>query len=529
MSKTAKILLFSGVLLLGVAVFAWFWFNKHTDDAHLQYVPKEASAVFSIHNREIAAKIDVSKLTALKPAQDAVNDIPDFMLNIMTDPLATGIDPIQNFYGFVEKEKGGTVSAFVVSVDNESDFTTFASRMFPDRKVEDVGSCNYIDIDDNRGIAWNKEAALYISTDQVDVRAYTEALFSQPEADCITQDTSFLSFNAKNFDAGLWTNNNRLKVLNEETSPLAMIGMAEGNSQFFLRFEQNEIVAEYVAPQTTQASIFKPAGPPASDLSVLGTKDPLIFLSLNFDVKNLLAVAATDPAMKQNVDMMTGALGLTNEEMNRVFTGSVIVAVSDYKNIVATDPRVQKEMTSMLGPLDGMAGDLAASMMEGVSIEVPVTTISMGITDQKAANNIMTMLGMKSMGDNFWAAPGVELVIYAAVTPTQLVITNDYLTAETIAKVNKLGGKLPDAYAKQIPLQSFALYMDFEKEHLPPLLLAPNEPLLDAADLAGYVALSGILKSVQYESNATTSTFHFRMAESEDNSLMRILKFLQPG
>ncbi len=528
MSKTSKILLFSGILIAGVAVFAWFWFNSHTDDAHLKYIPKEASAVFSIHNLEIASKVDLSKLESLKPAQDAVNDIPDFLVNIMTDPLSTGIDPIQNFYGFVEKEKGGTVSALVVSVQDKGDFTDFASKMFPDRTVEDIGSCNYIDIDDNRGIAWNKEAALFISTSEVDVRAYTEELFGQTAKESIKEDTSFSNFNAKKFDAGLWTNNERLKVLNQETSPLAMIGMAEGNSQFFLRFEQDEIVTEYVAPKSTQPSIFKAAGPPASDLAALGTKDPLLFLSLNLDVKNLLGSAGTDPAMQQNVDMLTGSLGLTNDQMAKLFTGSVVVAVSDYKNIVTTDPRVQQEMSAMMGPLDGIAADMMSNMLEGISIEVPVTTIAMGITDANEATDVLTMIGMKKMGENFWAAPGVELVVYAAITPTQMVITNDYLTAETLAKETKLSGKLPDTYAKQIPLQSFALYMDFEKEHLPPLLLAPESPLLDAADLAGYVALSGILKTVRYESTPTTSTFRFVMKDGQDNSLMRIIQFLQP-
>lgn len=528
MSKTSKILLFSGVLLAGVAVFAWFWFNSHTDDAHLKYIPKEASAVFSVHNMEIAAKIDASQLESLKPAQDAVNSIPDFMMNIMTDPMATGIDPIQNFYGYVEKEQGGTVSALVVSVNDKGDFTEFAQKMFPDRTVEDIGMCNYIDIDDNRGLAWNGDAALYISTSEVDVRAYTEKLFAQSESESIKEDTSFMSFNAKTFDAALWTNNSRLKLLNQETSPLAMIGMAEGNSQFFLRFEQNEIVTEYIAPKSTQPSIFKSVGPPAADLAALGTKDPLVFMSMNLDVNNLLNSAGADPAMQQNVDMMTGALGLTHDQMAKLFTGSVVVAVSDYKNIVETDSRVQKEMTAMMGPMDGIAGDLMSTMMEGISIEVPVTTIAMGITDENAATDVMTMIGMKKMGENFWAAPGVELVIYAAITPTQLVITNDYLTAETLARETKLSGKLPDDYAKQIPLQSFALYMDFEKEHLPPLLLAPESPLLDAADLAGYVALSGVLKSVRYESNATSSTFRFLMKDGESNSLMRLIKFLQP-
>lgn len=524
MSKTVKILLIGGGLFIGAATFAWFWFNKHTSDVHLKYIPMDAAAVFSIHNLEIASKIDASKLESLKPAQDAVNDIPDFMLNIMTDPLATGIDPIQNFYGFVEKEKQSTVSALVVAVSDESDFTAFAEKMFPERKAEDLGSFNYLDIDDTRGLAWNGEAAVFVSVDGEDVRAYTEALFAQTEDESIKKDTSFANFNSKSFDAGLWTNNNRLTILNSETSPLGMLGMADGNSQFFLRFEQNEIVTEYIAPKQTTASIFQAKGPSVADLELLGTKDPLIFMSFNLDVKNLLASTGTDPVMKANAEMMTGALGLTNQQMSELFTGSVVVAVSDYKNIFETDPRVKTELLSSIGDL----GDnpIADAMLAEFSIEVPVTSISLGITDPKGATDIMTMIGMKKIEDNFWAAPGVELVIYTVITPGHMVITNDYLTAAEIVKNGKLSGKLPADYAQKIPLQSFSLYMDFDKAHLPPLLLSPKQPILSADDLAGYVALSGIVSSVHYESGPNSSTFHFVMPTSDDNSLMRVLQYI---
>lgn len=527
MSKTVKILLIGGGLFIGAAIFAWLWFNKHTSDVHMKYIPKDAAAVFSVHSLEIAGKIDPSKLESLKPAQDAVNDIPDFMLNIMTDPLATGIDPIQNFYGFVEKEKQSTVSALVVAVSDESDFTSFAEKMFPERKAEDLGSFNYLDIDDTRGLAWNGDAAVFVSVDGEDVRAYTEALFGQSEDESIKTDTSFVSFNAKSFDAGLWTNNNRLTVLNSETSPLGMIGMADGNSQFFLRFEQDEIVTEYIAPKQTATSIFQSKGPAATDLELLGTKDPLLFMGLNFDVKNLLASAGTDPVMKANVEMMTGALGMTNQQMAELFTGSVIVSVSDYKNIAETDTRVKQEVLATLGDM----GDnpIADALLSEFSIEVPVTAISLGITDDKAATDIMTMIGMKKITETLWAAPGVELIIYTVITPTHMVITNDYLTAEEIAENGKLKGKLPAEYAKKVPLQSFSLYMDFDKAHLPPLLLAPEQPILAAEDLAGYVALSGIFSSVSYESSPTSSIFHFSMPTGDDNSLMRVLKFLQPA
>jgi hypothetical protein len=378
-------------------------------------------------------------------------------------------------------------------------------------------------------MAWNGDAAVFVAVDQADVRAYTEALFAQSEEESIRKDTSFKSFNAKAFDAGLWTNNNRLAVLNEQTSPLGLIGMRDGYSNFFLRFEQNEIVAEYVAPAQTSATIFKTQGPSANDLSMLGTKDPLFYMGMVLDLKNLLATAETDAVMQQNVNMMTGAIGMTNEELEKVFTGSITVAISDYRNIYSTDPRVQQEARAALGPMADIGGvDLAASMLEGFSIEVPVTCISMGITDQKRATDIMPRIGMKKIDENFWAAPGIEMVIYAVLTPTHMVITNDYISAETIVKEGKLPGQLPADYAAKVPSQPFSMYMDFDKEHLPTLLLNPENPVLSPEDLAGFVSLGDFLSNMRYESTPTTARFRFILPESSDNSVVRALKYMQP-
>lgn len=528
MNKTTKILVISGVVILGIAAFAWFWFKSHTSDVHLNYVPKEAAAVFSIHTREIAAKIDPAKIEELKPVSEEVNNIPDFITNIITDPISTGIDPIQNFYAFVEKEKTSTVSALVVAVEDEGDFTSFAEKMFPGRQAEDLGSFSYLDIDDTRGLAWNSEAAVFVAVKDADVRAYTEKLFAQSKDESIKTDTAFTNFNAKSFDAGLWTNNARLSTLNSETSTLSLVGMSEGNTQFFIRFEQNEIVTEYIPAKQTGTSIFQAIGPKAEDLTMLGTKDPLIFLSLNFDVEQLLASGGNDPAMKQNIDMLTASLGMTNDELTKLFTGSMVASVSDYKNIYETDPRVQKELTDLLGPVPAsdMLSDVLSSAM---SIEVPVTSISLGITDEKKANDMLLNTGMKEQPGGFWAAPGVEMVIYAVVKSNHLVITNDYVTAESIATKGSLPGKLPQDYAEKVPSQSFAMWMDFEKSHLPPLLLAPENPILGQEDIASYVAISGILNSIRYESTATGSKFRFILPEGEENSLMRVIRYLDRG
>lgn len=528
MNKTTKILVISGVVLVGIAAFAWFWFKSHTSDIHLNYVPKEAAAVFSIHTREIAAKIDPTKIEELKPVSDEVNNIPDFITNILTDPISTGIDPIQNFYAFVEKEKTSTVSALVVAVDNESDFTSFAEKMFPGHVAEDLGSFNYLDIDDTRGLGWNSDAAVFVAVNEADVRAYTEKLFAQTAEESIKSDTAFTNFNTKSFDAGLWTNNARLTTLNSETSTLSLVGMNEGNTQFFIRFEQNEIVTEYVPAKQSGTSIFQATGPKAEDLTMLGTKDPLLFLSLNFDVEQLLASAGSDPGMQQNVDMLTLSLGMTNEELAQLFTGSLVASVSDYKNIYETDPRVQKELTDLLGPVPGsdMLGDV---ILGALSIEVPVTTISLGVTDEKKANDMLLNIGMKEQPGGFWAAPGVEMVIYTVVKANHLVITNDYITAESIATKGSLPGKLPQDYAEKVPTQSFAVWMDFEKSHLPPLLLAPENPILGQEDLASYVAISGLLNSIRYESTANGSKFRFILPEDEENSLMRVIRYLNRG
>jgi hypothetical protein len=524
MGRSKIILVGIGVLLIGGAVFAWCWFNSHTSDVHLKYIPKEAAAVFSIHTRELATKIDPSKLEGLKPVTQTVNDIPDFLMNLMTDPFNTGIDPVQNIYGYMEKHAQSTASALVVAIDDESDFSVFVKKMFPERKAEEVGDFKYVDVDDTRALAWNDEAALFVAVDGMDVRAYTEGLFNQAEGASIQMNPEFMAFNEKTFDAGLFTDNKRLSSLNTEASSLSLIGMSEGNSQFMMRFEQNEIITEYIAPQQ-KAPLFKPQGPGAADLELLGMKDPLIFMGFNFDVKQLLASSSNDEAMSQNVEMMTAALGMSQEEMTQLFTGTVTAAVSDYQDIYNTDPRVQKEMKTLLGDNfdDGMASSFLSTVM---SIEVPITAISLGITDEKKTNEMLLMIGMKPQDGGFWAAPGVELVVYAVVKSNHLVITNDYLTAEAIAKNGKLPGKLPADYAAKVPSQPFSLWMDFEKSHLPALLLAPENPILGTEDLASYVSLSDIFSSARYESSATGSTFRFTMPAGEENSLVRMIKYM---
>ena len=132
---------------------------------------------------------------------------------------------------------------------------------------------------------------------------------------------------------------------------------------------------------------------------------------------------------------------------------------------------------------------------------------------------------MKLQEDGFYAAPGVEMVIYAAIKSNHLIITNDYVSAQTIMKEGQMSGKLPADYASKVPAQPFSLWMDLEKTHMPELLLNPKSPLLDPADLKSYTGLSDIFNGIRFESTATSSTFHFSMPASDENSLMRMIRY----
>lgn len=412
-------------------------------------------------------------------------------------------------------------------MNDRSDFTDFAKKMFPDREVES-GNYSYISIDDHRGLAWNSEAALFISVAEADVRTCADKLFAMNSDESIKADTAFMSFNSKSFDAGLFTNNAKLAVLNAETSPLSLIGMNQGNSQFFLRFEQNEIVTEYVAPKGSGVSVLQAGGPPSADFTTMGQNNPLMLISFNLDMKNLLATAGSDPAMKMNIEMMTASLGMTPVEMQQLFTGSLVASVSDYRDIYTTDPRVQGEMNKLVGDVD-TANPFSDMLTNAMSIEVPVTTISLGVTDEKKATDMLTGLGMTKLDAGFFAYPGIEMVIYALVKNNHLIITNDYLSADAITRNGTLPGQLPAEYAAKVSSQSLGLWMDFDKSHFPPLLMAPKNPMLAQEDLAAYVAISGLLTSVRYETTPTGSAFHFTMSESKDNSITRVIQYLQGG
>lgn len=525
MGKSTKTVLISlGALLVGGAVFLWFWFNKHTSDAHLKYIPKEAAAVFSIHSRELAGKLDLSKMESLKPVATTVNDIPDFMVNLMTDHLNTGVDPIQNIYAFAEKHNQTTATALVIALSDEGDFASFVAKMFPERKADQADGFSYLDIDETRGIGWNDDAAIFVAVNDLDVRAYTEKLLQQEEGNSIVVNEEFKTFNAKEFDAGLYTDNKRLSGLNVETSALSLVGMSAGHSEFFVRFEQNEIVTEYITSEQVGTPMMKKEGIPAAELNLLGIKNPLLFIGLNLDIKALLSTANSDPNMAPNVEGISGSLGLSQAEMAELFTGTITATVSDYQDIFKTDPRVQEETAKMIGPLSDVGG-ANAFLSSMLSIEVPITCISMGVTDEVKATNMLGLIGMKKQEGDFWAAPGIELVVYAVVKANHLVITNDFTTAQTIAKEGKLPGKLPADYASKIATHPFSLYMDLDKTHMPPLLLAPVSPLLGADDLASYVSMGELLSSIKFESTKENSSFHFVLPASEENSLMRTIKY----
>ncbi len=121
------------------------------------------------------------------------------------------------------------------------------------------------------------------------------------------------------------------------------------------------------------------------------------------------------------------------------------------------------------------------------------------------------------------------MVIYAAVKSNHLIITNDYISARTIMKEGQLSGKLPAEYAAKVPAQPFSFWMDLEKSHMPELLLNPKSPLLDPDDLKSYTGLSDIFNGIRYESSGVSSKFHFTMPASEENSLMRMIRYTSSG
>ncbi|MDQ3111896.1 MAG: DUF4836 family protein [Bacteroidota bacterium] len=515
----SKAFLITAIVLL-VGGIAWLLFSlfSHSSDAHLKLIPKNAAAVLKIDIKNLAVKADPMKLMQNPVFKNVPATGKSSIRNLIADPFSTGIDPLENVYGFLAKEDKATISAIVFKVTDEEELEKFERGLGIGGNLVVEDGIYYSEIDENRCIAWNSEAGIIMAVHGGDKKIFAKKYLEQDKKESILANDNYKTFAEKSFDLGLFLDNKSLSQMSGTTSSLSSLGFTDGHGELLLNFENDKVSTIYTNyPETkTTASILKKTGPDAKQFNAIAPQPPLLYLGLSADINALFDALGTDPSMKQNIDAMSMYLGMPNAELRKLFTGDISLAFTDYKDISSYDPRVGANVDMLIKQMGGSQEDRSE-----YALNVPIAYINVGVTDDEKVNKMLTELGMQQMG-NFYAMPGINFIVYAIAKDGHLLVTNDYYAAETLAKDGKFPGQLPAAISKTNP---FSLWADLDQKHFPIALTESMKDEYNEQTVDLFLQIIKPFQSVKMESKADGSQLDISIEAGEGNSLYRLITY----
>lgn len=516
--KSKAFLITTIVVLAGG--LAWFLFSllSHSSDAHLKLVPKNAAAVLKIDIKNLAVKADAIKLLQHPVFKNVPAAGTSSLRKLITDPFSTGIDPLENVYGFLAKDDQATISAIVFKVSDEADLEKFERSLGIGLNLEVKSGIYYSEIDENRCIAWNDDAGIIMSVHHGDKKALAKKYLEQDKKESILVNDDYKSFTKKTFDLGLFLDNKMLSRMSGATESLSSFGFTDGHGELLLNFENDKISTVYTNYPATKStsSILKNSGPDAKQFNAIAPEVPLLYLGLSTDVNALFDAAATDQSMKKNLLALELYLGMNNADLRNLFTGDISIAFTDYKDIASYDPRVGANVDLMIKQMDGTAEDRAE-----FSLNTPMAYINLGVRDDEKINTLLTDLGMQKM-ENFYAMPGIDFIVYAAAKDGHLLITNDYYAAGTLAKDGRFSAQLPSAISKTNP---FLIWADLDQKHFPVALTESMKDMYDEKKVNLFLQMIQPFQSIKMEGKGNGSQLDISIAPGEGNSLYRLLTY----
>src|ERR1041385_3976801 len=241
MSKHFKIIIPAVIFLLvsGTVYFIYKW-RSHTSDSHLSVVPKNAAAVFKIDIKNLAVKADPAKMLNQPAFKNATGTISE----LISDPFATGIDPIENIYGFIAKEGDHQAAAIVFNVDDAEKLKDFVNKLHisANEPINESG-IYFSEISGTKCIAWNDNAGMMIATSGGEAKADAQKYLLQAKENSIVANPDYKTFSDKNFDMGLFFNNKELSNLSGTMNSFSPLGLTDGHGELILNFENEKISA----------------------------------------------------------------------------------------------------------------------------------------------------------------------------------------------------------------------------------------------------------------------------------------------
>src|SRR3954462_10455272 len=131
-----------------------------------QYIPKDASAVFSINPKQLSDKLNNSHVNIDSIMKSATAE-DTTMRWTMDDIKNSGIDIEADVYMFVQQAGSimsgqSSIIGFVGAMRSTSDFEAFLKRKMPAVQIQKASDYSYANLKNGFVAGWNDNAALIV-------------------------------------------------------------------------------------------------------------------------------------------------------------------------------------------------------------------------------------------------------------------------------------------------------------------------------------------------------------------------------
>jgi hypothetical protein len=510
-------------------------------DPLLAYLPADAKAIININLPSLASKMKWQELRELSFFEDALQDAPLSMQEIIKDPASTGINFQSDLFIAIlpdPKDKTKSIRALYGRIADSAKFAATIQNMSPKQTIKTVGKLKIL-LDNKNLIAWsgdmfvapmskNKKTVTVASKGKAVSNAkentsQTNQLIKQcqllltPVANPVTTDSRFTDLAKQDGDMRLWLNRNMEKPKekgNKKGDILKMMNwgmMQQGNYMTgVLRFENGKAVMQMKSYMNkTMDSLYRLYPSPNLNSALLKKLPPgqlIALFSLTMSPELLSSIMKASGAEKM-VDSLTKKSAIKPMEVVDGLNGDLTLAVIRAHEF--------DEKDTVTAALSGLQLFLAASVKNKTKLE-PLLKM---LQKPKEVKTDSDGNEIKPNGPFAGLKPSLLLTDSFFVASISSFAAEKFLTTSN----NNDIAELTDPYATHASLFSldinaiisFAMQMSKKKSE--------EQEAVKVFEAFDRIVFYG----GKYEDGAAHSTVELQFTNKEENSLKQFVKMME--
>lgn len=340
MKKSVKIGLIIGGTSLILGLAGLFWYLGMTNNNRLiAKIPKDSFMVFKADLKSLADKSEFKKWKELEMFNRVgryEGDEERIMKDLLKNPKKSGINFLQNAYGFVGKGED-YVGGMVFGIKDAKDFEETVKSLNPDLEIQKIDGIYSTEIDKGDvALVWDKNEALMYFSDNENVVQRAKDVFQQDEDISMLEDDVFMEFDDLDADLGMYGDMKRVRELGLDNfggnneSPTAGLEKVKSFGVTVLFDDQQMLVDAIYYPEENatpeEISMMKEEGLSDEMLKLLSPIQPKGYYAANFNLDKVLALyPQINQAMQED--------GFSMDELKNGLTGEVSFTLIDVKNV----------------------------------------------------------------------------------------------------------------------------------------------------------------------------------------------------